>query len=47
MKEPCEDCGGRYCMCEACQSMKRMIQDLEKRSFEELAAGISGGAARA
>lgn len=39
--EPCKDCGGKYCMCEACQSMKKMLQELEKYSIEEMFSGIS------
>ncbi len=42
--EPCKDCGGKFCMCEACQSMKKMIREFEKRSTEEIFSGISGEA---
>lgn len=42
-KEPCEDCGGKYCMCEACQSLKKMIQDMEKRGSDDLIPECLGG----
>ena len=42
----CEDYGGKYCMCEACQSMTKMLEEMSKISFEELTTEISGGERR-
>lgn len=39
--EPCKDCGGKYCMCEACQSMKKILEEISKISFEKLTDGIT------
>ncbi len=36
MKEPCEDCGGRYCLCEACQSMRKLLEELTSLKGEDI-----------
>ena len=36
MNTPCEDCGGKYCMCEACQSMRKMLDELTDLDGEDI-----------
>lgn len=44
MKEPCEDCGGKYCMCDACQSMKELLKELEEeKNIGQIISECSGG----
>lgn len=47
MKEPCEDCGGKYCMCDACQSMKELLKELEEeKNIGQIISECSGGVQR-
>jgi len=32
----CEDCGGKYCMCDACQSMKKTLEELTDLKVEDI-----------
>ncbi len=41
MKTSCDDCGGKYCMCEACQSMKKTLEEISKICFDKLADGAA------
>ncbi len=36
MNAPCKDCGGRYCMCETCQSMKKLLEELGELKGEDI-----------
>lgn len=36
MNAPCKDCGGRYCMCETCQSMRKLLEELGELKGEDI-----------
>ena len=36
MNAPCKDGGGRYCMCEACQSMRKLLEELGELKGEDI-----------
>lgn len=36
MNNACEFSGGGYCLCSSCQSMRKMLEELEKNSADKL-----------
>ncbi len=41
MNNNCEFAGSKDCLCSACQSMKKMLEEISKISFEKLTDGIT------
>lgn len=36
MKVPCEDCCGKYCICDACQSMREALENFSSMNTDEV-----------